>query len=159
MTELDLYRYSSGKESTLGILLIRDGKGGRRFLCYTLEDEARNVKVYGETRIPAGRYRVALRTEGGKHEKYKAKFPSMHKGMLWIMDVPNFQWVLMHIGNDDDDTDGCVLMGDGATQNVTEAGTISSSTAAYKRVYPQIAGPIAAGDGVWLNIYDVDTVD
>ena len=45
----------------------------------------------GETRIPKGIYKIGLRTVGGHHIKYSSKFPSIHKGMLQVLDVANFQ--------------------------------------------------------------------
>ena len=77
--ELEVIRFSSGTDSTSGILLEIDktspnphGEGfrcKRKFLAYTLEDEQRDVKVWGETRIPAGTYKLKLREEGGFHNK------------------------------------------------------------------------------------------
>ena len=47
--QLEVVRYSSGVDSTNGLLFdITDGT--RKFLCYTLEDEHREDKVAGETR-------------------------------------------------------------------------------------------------------------
>ena len=40
--KLEVLRFSSGKDSTLGI--FSDITEGRKFLCYTLEDEFRTVK-------------------------------------------------------------------------------------------------------------------
>jgi hypothetical protein len=155
--ELDLYRLSSAHDSTLGVLLVRDGMADRRFLCFTLEDEARTVKVYAETRIPAGRYRLGLRTAGDHHRRYALLFPDLHRGMVEILGVPGFTAILFHIGNRDDDTAGCVLVGDAARQNVTQDGWIGESKAAYARVYPQIAEPLVRAEAVWLNVLDVDT--
>ena len=65
MKKLELYRYSSQKDSTLGLLFITDYETNKKeFLCFTLEDEKRDVKVYGETRIPKGEYEVVLREYG-----------------------------------------------------------------------------------------------
>ena len=86
--KLEVLRFSSQSESTLGILF--NITNGREFLCFTLEDEFRTQKVYGETRIPAGTYEIELRTIGRFHERYLKKFPEMHIGMLWIRNVPNF---------------------------------------------------------------------
>lgn len=147
--ELRLLRYSSGQESTLGLLFI-DGV----WQCYTLEDEYRAEKVSGETRIPAGRYRITLRTEGGLHSKYQSKFPDVRQGMLWIRDVPGFQHVLIHIGNRDDNTDGCVLVGDGTNNNQVDDGFVASSTSAYLRTYPKVAEALVAGEDVWITVED-----
>ena len=56
---LEVLRYSSGADSTLG-LLSEVGPDGREFLAYTLEDEWREEKVSAETRIPEGTYNVTL---------------------------------------------------------------------------------------------------
>ena len=82
-----------------------------RFVCFGLEDEFRETKIASETRIPAGTYDVRLRTEGGHHNKYSTRFNEIHKGMLHIQDVPNFTFILIHCGNTDEDTDGCLLVG------------------------------------------------
>lgn len=154
--ELEVLRYSSGSDSTLGLLF--NISQGRSFLCFTLEDEYRTRKQYGETRIPKGRYRVELRREGGYHSRYQRRFPEMHRGMLWIRDVPNFQYILIHIGNRDEDTAGCLLLGSSAEQNITEEGSIGASTLAYRRVYPAIAEALEKGEEVWINYIDHDTV-
>lgn len=151
--ELKVLRFSSQSDSTLGVLFI-DGV----FKCFTLEDEFRTVKVHSKTRIPAGTYEIKLRKEGGFHERYLKKFGTQfHKGMLWITDVPNFQYVLIHIGNNDDDTAGCLLVGDQSHQNVDGAGYIGQSTQAYERIYPVISKSIVDGQKVTITYIDYDT--
>lgn len=150
---VDVVRYSSGKHDTLGKMFI-DGEQ----IAVTLEDEYREVKVKKDTRIPAGTYNITLRTVGGKHAAYWHKFPDQHKGMLWIRDIPNFEYVLIHIGNHDAHTDGCVLVGLQADpqmeSKVEEKRNIWSSTAAYKKVYPIIANHLAAGKRAVIRITD-----
>ena len=81
---LEVLRYSSGADSTLGIL-SENGSEGREFLGYTLEDEWREEKVSAETRIPEGTCDVKLRTVGGFHSRYLDKFgDDFHKGMLHV---------------------------------------------------------------------------
>ena len=138
--KLELYRFSSQNESTLGILyLVNNETNQKDFLCFTLEDEKRSVKVYGETRIPKGTYKIKYRKEGGYHNKYTKRFPSIHRGMLEIRDVPNFTHILLHCGNTDDDTDGCLLVGNVVSQNITKDGFLGQSTDCYKRIYPILA--------------------
>ena len=104
----EVLRISSGKDSTSGMLFeINNGK--RTFLAYTLEDEQRDVKVWGETRIPAGTYKLELRTEGGFHTRYSGKYGAMHKGMIHVQDVPGFEYILWHTGNTDEHTAGCLI--------------------------------------------------
>ena len=80
--KLQVLRFNSQSDSTNGLLF--DVTNGTKFLCYTLEDEKREDKVVGETRIPAGVYKILLRKEGGFHARYTKKYGNMHKGMLHI---------------------------------------------------------------------------
>tara|TARA_R110002020_G_scaffold75639_1_gene192334 strand:- start:216 stop:569 length:354 start_codon:yes stop_codon:yes gene_type:complete len=104
----EVLRISSGKDSTSGMLFEVDNNT-RTFLAYTLEDEQRDVKVWGETRIPAGTYKLKLREEGGFHNKYLNKYGEIfHKGMIHVQDVPGFEYILWHTGNTDEHTAGCL---------------------------------------------------
>lgn len=152
--KLEVIRFSSHSDSTLGLLF--DVTEGRKFLCFTIEDEARDTKVKGETRIPAGTYELKLRKEGGYHQRYVKKYGSMHKGMIHVQDVPGFTYILWHTGNTDEHTMGCLLLGDTSQQNITKEGFIGASTDAYKRVYPPIAEAIENGEEVTATYIDYD---
>jgi hypothetical protein len=156
--KLEVLRFSSQKDSTNGILFDITG-GERKFLCYTLEDEHREEKVSGETRVPKGTYDLVLRTVGGFHSRYSKKYGSMHKGMLWVWDVPNFEYILIHTGNSDEHTAGCLIVGDSQQINFGESnGFVGSSGNAYKRLYPSIAEAIERGDDVTITYTDFDTI-
>ena len=156
--ELEVLRFSSQKDSTNGILFDVTG-GKRQFLCYTLEDEFREDKVSGETRVPSGTYKVTLRTVGGFHGRYDKKYGEMHKGMLWVRDVPNFEYILIHTGNTDEHTAGCLLLGDSQQANFGNSdGFVGSSTQAYKRVYPSIAKALEEGESVSITYTNFDTI-
>lgn len=139
--KLEVLRFSSQKRDTLGLLF--DITDGRRFLCFTLEDEDREEKVMHETRIPAGTYKLRLKKWGGYHDRYAKRFKDIHQGMIEVLDVPNFTHILIHCGNDEGDTSGCLLLGNSQTENIVSTGFVGSSTGAYKRVYPEIAEAIA----------------
>jgi hypothetical protein len=143
--DIDVLRYNSKLDFTDGLFFING-----EFNVHTLEDEARTVKVKGETRIPNGRYKVELRTVGGFNDRYLKKFGAdFHKGMLWVKDVPGFEYILIHIGNDDDDTAGCLLVA--MSNNADDKGFIGDSTTAYKKIYPIIRDAILAGEDVYIN--------
>jgi len=131
-------------EETISILYL-DGK----FACWILEDQFRTTKVYADTRIPAGKYRLELRKEGSHHIRYAKKFPDMHRGMVHLLGVPKFKYILLHIGNTDKDTAGCLLCGDYPHPKDSERYNIVNSTVAYKRIYPLIAEAIWDGDTYW----------
>src|SRR5690606_24601052 len=132
-------------EETLGLLFI-DGK----FECYTLEDQHRDKKVWGDTRIPNGTYEVALRTEGTHHERYSKKF-SDHIGMLHVLNVPNFEYILIHVGNTEADTAGCLLVGNQITKKA-----LIDSTGAYREMYKKIAPALAKGEKVTIEYKEIE---
>ena len=145
-------RFSESKlfgGSTLGLLYV-DGK----FECYALEDEAREVKTPGETRIPEGTYTITLRTLGENHLKYQNLFPDIHKGMLEIVNVPGFTNILIHRGNTEKDTAGCLLVGDGANNNTVAPALLADSTPAYRRLYGKAAKAILGGEKVTISLAD-----
>ena len=149
---LEVLRFNNGVDSTSGLLFDVTDLSNKVFLAYTLEDEYRDVKVMGETRIPNGTYEICFRTEGGFHNKYKSRFKNIHKGMLQVMNVPNFEYILIHCGNTDENTAGCLLVGDSQNNNsIDKNGFIGSSTQAYKRIYPAIAEAIAVGEQVLIE--------
>ena len=133
---------------------------GKRFLCYTLEDEHRALKVKGETRIPAGTYNIQLRNEGGFHSRYTKKYPDIHRGMLHVVDVPGFEYILIHTGNTDEHTAGCLIVGDSQENNIIlRDGFVGKSVNAYKRIYPDIAKAIERGDDVTIEYVDFDGIN
>lgn len=128
--------------STIGNLSVEDRE------CFTLEDPLRKIKVHGATAIPSGQYVLKLRREGGMHMRYRLRFgDEFHRGMLWLQDVPGFEYVYLHIGNSPADTEGCILVG--STQG---RDFIGGSEAAYREIYPVIAKAIEAGDDVLLDV-------
>ncbi len=141
-------RIKSDSDATLSKVDV-DGE----FVCFGLEDEYRAEKLAGETRIPAGRYEVGVRSEGGFHTRYAKKFPGMHRGMLHVLNVPNFKFILIHIGNTDEDTAGCLLVGLNASVNDGEL-RVTSSRLAYEKIYPMVIDAAERGE---LEIEYVDS--
>ena len=155
--EIVVKRFADNNKASMGLFYI-DGI----FNCFTIEDEERAEKVRGETRIPNGIYKVALRSEGGYHNKYKGKYGDMHKGMLCIYNEKNwkivkdgmsFQYILIHTGNTEKHTAGCLLLND-AVSGSTFSG--SSSVNAYKRIYPKIADAILKCENVTIQYIDIE---
>lgn len=153
--KLTLLRFSDDGDSTLGTIYVNG-----RPECFILEDQHNDVKIKHETRIPAGTYKITLRTVGSFHERYSkhkdARVRAMHKGMLWIRDVPGFEYILIHCGNTDDQTSGCLLTGRKAYFNRYNEGKVLESTEAYIKLYPQVADVLVAGEEVTIEVIDID---
>jgi len=155
--KLEILRISSESDSSSG--LVFDVTNGRKFLCYSLEDEYRNEKVMHETRVPAGTYKILLRKEGGFNARYEKKYGDFHKGMLHVQDVPGFEYILIHTGNTDEHTSGCLIVGDSQENNqLMKNGFIGKSVQAYKRIYTPIATALENGEEVTITYVDYDAV-
>jgi hypothetical protein len=125
-------------DRTLGTLVFTDG-----FVCQTLEDPVREGdKVYGDTAIPGGTYRVTIT----RSKRFGKMMPLLHR-------VPGFGGIRIHCGNNTDDTTGCILVGmerrAGADADELQ---IVRSRDAMDEVQPRMAAALAAGDEVWLDI-------
>ena len=114
-----------------------------------LEDQFRDEKVMSDTRIPRRRYKLGLRKVGGHHARYAKKYPAFHIGMIEVLDVPNFQYILFHIGNTDKDTAGCLLNGTGFNEKDGRL-FMTASEAADIKFYKKVAPAIESGELVEL---------
>lgn len=96
--KLKLIRDTFTDKTTIGKMFVDEV-----YECNTLEDVVRKgAKVYGKTAIPEGIYPVILDFSN----KYQKVMPH-------VLDVPNFAGIRIHAGNDQDDTEGCILVGRG----------------------------------------------
>lgn len=120
------------------------------FVCFMLEDVRRFSKVKGSTRIPPGIYKVGLRSVGGVHNWLAAKF-SFHKGSLHLLEVPGFEYILIHPGNTSIDTMGCLLPG--LTYKVGKD-FLSNSGEAYSKFYTDVANAILEDKAVTCQVVD-----
>lgn len=100
----ELRRFKSRQATTFGRLLT-EGK----LVCYTLEDQIREIagepveswKVYGQTAIPSGRYRIEFRNS-----------PKYGPDTLTLANVPGYEHIRMHSGSHHGHTEGCLIVGD-----------------------------------------------
>lgn len=131
-------RMEQGTDYTIGKLYING-----EFKCFTIEDEYRKVKVKGETRIPEGTYRVGTR--------WSPTFsPKTNHEMLWVKDVPGFEFILIHTGNTDDDSSGCLIVGK-RLGSLNNQRAVLDSKAAYNEIYPIIRKAIDLEEEVTIT--------
>lgn len=118
--KLTLNRRFKTPEYTIGDLYI-DGQ----WFCNTLEDTDRelsqdmlltyiqNKKIKSQTAIPTGTYKVDMDTISPKFSNY-SKYPyakQFNAKMPRLLNVKGFEGILIHAGNTQKDTDGCILVG------------------------------------------------
>ena len=84
---------------TIGTLVLKDDEGNKLFMCKTLELPW-NENKRNESCIPLGNYKVVAR-QSAKYNKH-----------YHIQDVPGRSFVLIHIGNFNTQTKGCILVGE-----------------------------------------------
>ena len=145
--KLQVVRTQFGKDATNGLLFVNGV-----FECYTLEDQYQAVKVMHETCIPEGTYDIKLRTVGGFHEKYKKRYGNDHYGMLHLQDVPNFTYILIHQGNSDEHTSGCLILGETQQDlDLSDDGFIGHSGVAYSKLYKKVAKELLLGKSVTIE--------
>ena len=105
------------------------------YFCDTLEDKVRDLnkngvfdgdekKVYGETAIPYGTYKVIL--------SYSPKFKRI---LPELLDVPCFTGIRIHRGNTEKDTAGCLLVGENKVR-----GKVLNSTYWEKKLIEKLEG-------------------
>lgn len=125
------------------------------FSCYTLEDKIRDKKIKGITAISEDTYKIALRQSPkfSKHfywndtlekliEAKDYKVLKDKKGwkihdVLWVTNVPNYEFILIHWGNVGENTDGCLLVGN-MKGELNEQKAILDSKKAYIRIYTMV---------------------
>lgn len=148
--ELELRRIARKETYTIGKLSI-DGED----FCDTIEDRDRDlsqempehkikeIKVYGQTAIPTGRYKVDMNTvslrfkERSWAKPYDGKLPR-------LIGVPGFEGVLIHPLNTAQESSGCI--GPGINSIV---GRVMNSTATFHSLMKRL---LAAKDDIYISI-------
>ena len=108
--ELLLKRIARRNGYTIGKLHV-NGK----YVCDTIEDQDRffygKPKMKGETAIPCGRYEVVQNVFSNRFGN-KTFYKNLCNGYLpRLLNVPQFDGVLIHCGNSSADTEGCLIVG------------------------------------------------
>ena len=125
------------KTYTIGNLFV-DGK----YFSNTLEDADRGLKqtdplstikakkIYGETAIPTGKYRITMDVVSPKYSASKWYYDLCEGRMPRLLNVPGYEGVLIHPGNTPLDTLGCILIGKNSIK-----GQLTASRDTFKKLY------------------------
>jgi hypothetical protein len=88
-------------------------------------------KVMHETAIPYGTYEIAMDVESPKYSNYN-KYPwaKEFEGFLpRLLNVPEFEGVLIHVGNHAGHSSGCILVGENKVK-----GKVINSASIFKKI-------------------------
>jgi hypothetical protein len=137
--EIKVIRNILANEYTVGKLYI-DGI----YICDTIEDRFRKIekkedKIYGVTAIPNGRYPVVL--------DYSPKYSKL---MPHILDVPYFEGIRIHSGNSDEDSLGCIIVGEYCPG--VAGGWVANSRIAYNKVFTKLQQASDKGERIFITI-------
>ena len=139
---------------TIGILFI----DGLRF-CETLEDKDRGLKqtdslsyiksrkVYQETAIPKGTYKVAMNITSPKYSAVAWYWQLCQGKMPRLLNVPGFDGILIHPGSDALSTRGCILCGKN-----TVVGKLTESKATFEKLYKKMKAASDKGEKITIEI-------
>lgn len=94
------------------------------------EDAIKKIKVYAETAIPTGTYQVSLNVASPKYSKRKYYKDLCGGKVPRLLGVKGYDGVLIHIGNTNKDTAGCILVGENKVK-----GRVINSTKAFEKLY------------------------
>lgn len=140
--KLELKRIARKDKYTIGHLYI-NGK----YFCDTLEDPDRGLassmsnsqiamkKIKGDTAIPTGLYKITLNVASSKYSNFnKYPYAKFCNGkMPRLLNVPGYEGVLIHAGNTQKDTEGCILVGMNR-----QVGKVLDSQKTFKKLYEKL---------------------
>lgn len=110
-------------------------------------DQIKSLKVYGETAIPRGIYRVLMNVVSAKYAAV-AWFKKLCGGkMPRLPEVPGFDGILIHTGNTALDTNGCILVGKN-----TKVGQLTESRATFQKLYKKMKAANDRGEVITIEI-------
>ena len=151
--KLLLRRTFKGPDYTIGKLFING-----IYECDTLEDTDRGLtsqmtleeikakKVYGETAIPTGVYKLNMNTVSPKFKDRSWAIP--YKGILpRLENVKGFEGVLIHVGNKPQETLGCILVGENKVK-----GQVINSTASFNKLMKLLLQANIDGEDIELTV-------
>lgn len=137
--KLTLIRKYKKKDYCIGELYVDN-----KFFCDTLEDPDRGLtstmnlteikakKIKGDTAIPTGTYKITLDIVSPKYSNF-SKYPYVKfcgGKMPRLLNIPGYEGVLIHAGNTQKDTEGCLLVGENRV-----VGKVINSQVTWKKLY------------------------
>lgn len=140
--KLNLKRIALKSNYTIGKLFINDV-----YYCDTMEDKVIDINKNGkfddgltkfmhQTAIPYGTFKVVVNYS----PKFKRELPR-------LLDVPYFEGILIHNGNDQNSTSGCIIVGENKV-----VGKVTNSTFYMNNLTARIKDAQNKGETITITI-------
>lgn len=129
------------------------------WFCNTVEDkdrglrsdmsleEIKKIKVYAQTAIPTGRYKVAMNTVSPKFNK-KQFYKDLCGGKVpRLLKVPGYDGILMHVGTNANSSAGCIIVGHNKIK-----GGVTQSKEVFIALYEILRKAADKGEEIYITI-------
>ena len=152
--ELLLDRKYKNETYTIGNLYVAG-----EWFCNSMEDKDRGlkssmsleeinkIKVYAETAIPAGRYKVTMDVVSPKYNRVKWYKDNFGGRMPRLENVKGFSGVLIHPGTTAVDSAGCIIVGLNKKK-----GNVLESRVTFTKLWKILEQARKAGKTIYLTV-------
>ncbi|EIQ9550602.1 hypothetical protein LXS48_000730 [Campylobacter jejuni] len=110
--KITINRRYTGKTCVIGKFKVLDDEEKILFECFSLEEDKEGLESGKDLRIPEGNYNLRRHTPS-RFENTLRSITKKDDTMINVYndDVPSSRAILIHWGNTDKDTQGCILLG------------------------------------------------
>ncbi|EAL7532940.1 hypothetical protein DUZ16_06355 [Campylobacter jejuni] len=110
--KLEIIRRYTGKTCVIGKFKVLDDEEKILFECFSLEEDKEGLESGKDLRIPEGNYNLK-RHSPSRFENTLRSITKKDDTMINVYnsEVPSSRAILIHWGNTDKDTQGCILLG------------------------------------------------
>ncbi|WP_342251690.1 DUF5675 family protein [Campylobacter jejuni] len=110
--KLEIIRRYTGKTCVIGKFKVLDDEEKILFECFSLEEDKEGLESGKDLRIPEGNYNLK-RHSPSRFENTLRSITKKDDTMINVYndEVPSSRAILIHWGNADKDTQGCILLG------------------------------------------------
>ncbi|EAJ2863301.1 hypothetical protein DA811_05360 [Campylobacter coli] len=111
--KVTINRRYTGKTCVIGKFKVLDDEEKILFECFSLEEDKEGLESGKDLRIPEGNYNLKRHTPSRFENTLRSITKKDDDTMINVYndDVPSSRAILIHWGNTDKDTQGCILLG------------------------------------------------